>query len=209
MMALVAKTQAAPGGGFADPVHASQTVFRAIMQALAEPGTAHELPAEGLAGLDPPKPLSPAAAAILLTLADFETPVHVAGSPEIAAFLRFHAGCPIVSEPKQAAFAFVPDAAALDDIEAFAQGSLEYPDRSTTLVVQVASLVSGDALHLAGPGIAVSRTIRLSPLHPHLPQALAENRDRFPRGVDLVFTDGRSILGLPRSTRLITPQPEA
>jgi alpha-D-ribose 1-methylphosphonate 5-triphosphate synthase subunit PhnH len=211
MTATAPKAQSTPGGGFADPVQASQAVFRAVMQALAEPGTAHDLPAHVLAGLDPPAPLSLAAAAILLTLADFETPVNVPqipGTAEIAAYLRFHAGCPIVADCCAAAFAFVTDAVTLNDFDAFAQGSLEYPDRSTTLVVQVASLVAGDELTLQGPGIAASRAIRLSPLHPDLPQALAANRERFPRGVDLIFTDGRSILGLPRSTRVVTQQPE-
>ena len=61
---------------FADPVFESQAVFRRIMRAMAAPGTILVC-GEALA---PPAPLAPAAAAALLTLADFETPLWIAPS---------------------------------------------------------------------------------------------------------------------------------
>lgn len=195
--------ETATGGGFADPVMDAQVTFRAVMQALAEPGTLQTLPEATLAALEPPAGLSRGAAAILLALADFETPVYLGDNArDIAAYLRFHAGCPIVDEPAKSTFAHVAGSAALDDLGRYALGTLEYPDRSTTLVVEVKSLTEGTALTLAGPGIATTRAARLSPIHPDLVRQLADNNAPFPQGVDLLFTDGRAVIGLPRSTRV-------
>lgn len=197
--------ETATGGGFADPVMDAQFTFRAVMQALAEPGTLQTLPETVLSALTPPVGLSKGAAAILLALADFETPVHLGeNSGEIAAYLRFHAGCPIIDEPAKSSFTHVADSAVLDGLGRYAQGSLEYPDRSTTLIIEVESLTEGALLTLAGPGIATTRDVRLSPIHPDLPQNLADNTAIFPQGVDLLFTDGRAVIGLPRSTRVTT-----
>ena len=57
--------------GFAEPVADAQTTFRAVLDAMARPGTIHQVGAN----LSPPAPLDPATAAVLLTLADNETPL--------------------------------------------------------------------------------------------------------------------------------------
>ncbi|TIL97235.1 MAG: carbon-phosphorus lyase subunit PhnH, partial [Mesorhizobium sp.] len=49
-------------GGFADPVFNAQTVFRAVMNAMARPGSVQPLPAFAR----PPAPLSATAGAIAL-----------------------------------------------------------------------------------------------------------------------------------------------
>jgi alpha-D-ribose 1-methylphosphonate 5-triphosphate synthase subunit PhnH len=202
MSQALAQTSAS-GAGFADAAMDSQAVFRTVMNALAEPGIVRPLDASVLASLDAPAPLLPASTAILLALADYETPVWLDAAldrPEITAYLRFHTGCALVQEKARASFAVVADGTGLSDFGGFAIGTLEYPDRSTTLIVQVANLSEGTAWHLSGPGIAASRTVHLSPVHAALPTALAANRALFPCGVDLVFTDGAAVLGLPRST---------
>ncbi len=61
---------------FADPTFESQAAFRRLMRALSAPGTILSC-GEALA---PPAPLARAAAAALLTLADFETPLWIAPS---------------------------------------------------------------------------------------------------------------------------------
>ena len=101
----LAKTAAPLAAGFADPVHDAQRCFRTIMNAMARPGT---LQAIETGGLKPPAPLTPVAAAIALTLVDYDTPVWLDGpfarSEAVKTFLRFHTGAPIVSEPVEAAF---------------------------------------------------------------------------------------------------------
>src|SRR5580698_8682738 len=72
--------------GFNSPMD-SQSCFRGVLQALSRPGTMVTL--EGI--LTPPPPLSPAAAAILLTLADPFTAVSLPESEAAREWLTFHA----------------------------------------------------------------------------------------------------------------------
>jgi alpha-D-ribose 1-methylphosphonate 5-triphosphate synthase subunit PhnH len=188
----------AVAAGFAEPVLAAQSTFRAIMDATARPGTARRL-----AGIDAPAPLSPTAGAIALTLLDYETPFWLdpplAAAPEVARWIAFHTGAPRTDDPASAAFAFIADSAAPPSFETFALGSQEYPDRSTTLVLQVARLTDGEGFVLRGPGIAGSRRLAATPLPADFLDRLAENRARFPRGVDLLLAAADTVAALPRS----------
>ncbi len=82
--------------------------------------------------------LSPALAALLLTLADPDTPVWLpAGRPAPArAFLRFHCGCPLVDQLDAATFVCVPAGHAMPALADCAQGQPAYPNRSATLIVE-------------------------------------------------------------------------
>ena len=138
--------------GFGDAVAQSQAVFRIAMEAMARPGKILHLSA----GLTPPAPLSATAAALLLTLCDFETPVWLdpalAESEAVAQFIRFHTGARLVAAPVDAAYAAICDAARVPPLASFAQGTPEYPDRSATLVLQVRELRPA-GWKLEGPGI--------------------------------------------------------
>jgi alpha-D-ribose 1-methylphosphonate 5-triphosphate synthase subunit PhnH len=189
---------------FADPVHASQVTFRAVMDALARPGMIVSLATTVAA----PSPLDPAAAAVALTLLDYETPVWLDGAllatREIADWIRFHTGAPITSDPRTAAFAFVADGAQAPAFEAFSLGTPEYPDRSTTIVLQVARFSAGESLTLAGPGITGTQTFSASPLPNNFRAQLMANRALFPRGVDLILVSDNAVAALPRSVRVVT-----
>ena len=79
-------------GGFADLPVQSATAFRSVLQAMARPGTIHQL-----AGAAPPPPLSVAAGVVLLTLCDPETPLFVGASvdtPDLRSWISFHTGAP-------------------------------------------------------------------------------------------------------------------
>jgi alpha-D-ribose 1-methylphosphonate 5-triphosphate synthase subunit PhnH len=188
--------------GFSDPVLASQAVFRTVMEAMARPGQIAEIDV----ALAPPAPLGIAAAALALTLLDFETPLWLdpmlAAAPEVDGWLKFHTGAPRAADPASAAFAFVAKPAAMPSFEAFGLGSIEYPDRSTTLILEVETLTEGDGFRLSGPGIKGSRSLSVTPLPADFPERMAENRALFPRGVDLVLTCGRRLAALPRSVYL-------
>ncbi|HEY6255647.1 MAG TPA: phosphonate C-P lyase system protein PhnH [Xanthobacteraceae bacterium] len=186
---------------FDDPALASQAVFRTVMEATARPG----LPRPLASKLAAPPPLSATAAAAALTLLDYETPFWLdskLAAGEVAPWLKFHTGAPLTENPAQAAFAFISDPAALPAFETFSLGSIEYPDRSTTLVVQVASLEHGDALSLSGPGIAGSQSFSAAPLPDDFRARLIANRALFPRGIDLILVSADAVAALPRSLRV-------
>lgn len=189
-------------GGFAEPVVEAQRSFRALMDALANPGTIQKLDFE----LMPPAPLSRELAAVALTLGDHDTPIWLdpvlAEADAVVAWLRFHTGAPIVADPAEAHFALAADAAAVPAFAHFAAGSDEYPDRSTTLVLAISSLVDGERLTLKGPGIKGQTNASLSGLPPDFVAQWEQNRELFPRGVDLLLVADGQVLGLPRTTRV-------
>jgi alpha-D-ribose 1-methylphosphonate 5-triphosphate synthase subunit PhnH len=188
--------------GFSDPVLASQAVFRAVMEAMARPGSVAAVDA----ALAPPAPLGTAAAALALTLLDFETPVwldpQLADASDIADWFKFHTGASITTDPGDAAFAFIAEPARLPEFAGFCCGSMEYPDRSTTLVLQIEHLSEGDGFGLSGPGIKATRALSARPLPPDFAERMAANRALFPRGLDIILTCGRTLAALPRSVHL-------
>lgn len=186
--------------GFKDAGVDSQAVFRAAMMAMARPGMIHKAGA----GLVPPAPLHPASAALVLALCDFETPLwldaDLEAAPGVRDYLRFHTGAPLVSHQGKADFALVSDPAAMPELESFALGSLEYPDRSTTLIIQVATLGNEGGWKLAGPGVNGQMMLHAAPLPPLFLQQASASRALFPRGTDVYFVSGDAIAALPRST---------
>lgn len=187
---------------FTDPVLDAQSVFRSVMAAMARPGRVQFLDSE----LSPPAPLSPGAAAIALALFDYETPVWLdgplSGAGEVAQWLRFHTGAPIAGDPAQAAFALIAGAKELPELQTFALGLPDYPDRSTTLIVQVESLSSGRALSLTGPGIDGTQDLLVEPLPGDFAQRMIANRSLFPRGVDLLLVTDYALAAIPRSAHI-------
>lgn len=179
-------------GGFAHaPVEAARA-FRAALSAMARPGRI-----ERIASARPPAPLSPAAGALLLTLADPDAPVHLAGrfdTPDLREWLGFHTGAPIVARGA-AAFA-VGGWGALTPLEGYALGTPEYPDRSATLIVEVESLAAKGAA-LTGPGIRERAALSLPER-----EAFRLNTALFPCGLDFYFTCGDRLAALPRTTRV-------
>lgn len=189
-------------GGLADPVLAGQSAFRAIMQAMAEPGTV-----QAVADCPtPPSGLSRTMAAMATTLCDADTPiwldVALANDPQVVKWLAFHTGAPVTANSGAAMFAFVSDPSSMPTLDRFAQGTDSYPDRSTTLVLAVDGFDAGPLLSLAGPGIESTRRFAFAPLPEALISQWSENRARFPRGVDLILTGPEAVACLPRSTRI-------
>lgn len=181
------------GGGFGDaPVDAARG-FRAVMRALARPGTV-----ERVAGTAPPAPLSVAVGAAVLLLCDPGTPVYLAGGHDCAAlrdWIGFHTGAPVVTERGDAMFA-LGTWAALSPLDGYAVGVPEFPDRSATLIVEMERLEPRGA-RLTGPGIRESAALSLPEV-----AAFRDNAARFPLGLDFLLCCGDRLAGLPRSTRV-------
>ena len=185
--------------GFADPVLDAQGSFRAILDAMARPGSIHRLaklpPAAG--------PLGPATAAVCLTLMDLDTPVWLDGTARpAAAYLGFHCGSPVVGDPAEATFAVIADGRSLPSFDRFAIGDADYPDRSATLIVQVTGLAGAGGYRLSGPGIASEARLSVDGLDPAFAGQWQRNAARYPLGVDVIFAAADTVAALPRTTRL-------
>lgn len=190
------------GAGFADPVFQSQGAFRALLAALSEPGLAYDI---GVS-VETPVGLEPATAVALLTLADYETPIWLPAALRdgpAGAWLRFHCGATLVDDPARAAFAVIDGAVAEPKLAAFNAGDDQFPDRSTTVLVQCAGFEGGEGVTLAGPGIPGQRSIAPSGLRAGFWTEVEDNAAVYPLGVDLLLVHGAQVLGLPRSTQIV------
>jgi alpha-D-ribose 1-methylphosphonate 5-triphosphate synthase subunit PhnH len=185
-----------------DKAVSSQAIFRSVMNAMARPGSIQRIAAPAEA----PAALMAAAAAIALTLFDHDTPIWVdarlSADRAVADWLRFETGAPLTQDPSGAAFALIAEAGDLPAFERFSLGTSEYPDRSTTLILQVESLTSGQPLELRGPGIDGIATLCAGIAPADLPQRLAVNAHLFPRGVDLILVAGDALAAIARTTRV-------
>ncbi|HWT99672.1 MAG TPA: phosphonate C-P lyase system protein PhnH [Terriglobales bacterium] len=182
--------------GLADPVQQSQEIFRTVLAALSEPGRVFQL-----ADMAPVGALGvgSAAVAILLALTDGDTPVWLGGKAEaLANYLRFHTGSPVVSDPGAAQFTLVKGVNCQLDL--FDPGNEDFPDQSATLIVEVDVLAEGGPITLSGPGIPGHRHVTVQGLPADFSEQWSANHAQFPCGVDVIVTNGTSLMGLPRTT---------
>ncbi|HEY2255945.1 MAG TPA: phosphonate C-P lyase system protein PhnH, partial [Variovorax sp.] len=197
------------GAGFTDEAHGSQAVFRAVLQALSHPGR----PVEVAHDAQVPSRGNAASAGLLLALMDADSRLWV--SPTLAAsdapaWLRFHTGCSIVNDPRQAQFAWIAEGPGeLPPLDAFAQGSQSYPDTSTTCVIDMKAFASdeeacaaGQRWTLRGPGIAGATQLAVHGLPAAFSLHWAANHALFPCGVDVLLASSRHVVGLPRTTQV-------
>lgn len=188
--------------GFFEPVRDSQSVFRALLTATAQPGTQVEL---GKA-LTPPVGLNQTAAAVLLTLADQDTLVWLEPSLRggaVESWLRFHTSCPLTERAEEAAFAVVSDTALAPQLlSAFNQGDAKYPDLATTVLVMVQNLETGGKLVLEGPGIETVAEIAPQGVPDFFWSERAELVAHFQFGIDVMLCAEATLVSIPRTTRI-------
>jgi len=190
--------------GFADKVLSAQSTFRSVMDAMARPGSVQRIvPTAGA-----PDTMMRGTAAIALTLFDHDTPLwldpRMAESPAVVKWLKFHTGAPVVQDSSVASFALISDGGALPQLEGFALGTSEYPDRSTTLILQVDSLDAGRSFELRGPGIDGVAMLNASVKPFDLFERLHVNEALFPRGIDVVLVADDALVAIPRTTRIVS-----
>ncbi len=189
-------------GGLADPVTDAQSVFHAVMHAMANPGRIYPL----AAAATPPQPLTSELGVIAATLLDHDATVWcdaaITANENATAWLTFHTGAPRVENADAAQFALISDVSLLPSLADFSQGNAEFPDRSTTIVLAVASLKSGQGFVLKGPGIDGERSLHVDGLPQDFIQQWRENGAQYPLGVDLVLVCDGAVAALPRTTRI-------
>lgn len=172
----------------------AQRAFRAVLDALARPGTPAPLP---------PAADLPAALVPVLALADLDTPVCVLGdarAAEWAAALAAATSAPVVALAEARLVAALGPLAA-GEFATLRRGSAAAPEDAALAVLAVAGLDGGPPLRLSGPGIPATRTIAPRGLPADLVAARAATA--FPAGADLLLvTPDRQVLGVPRSTRM-------
>lgn len=189
-------------GGFRDPVFQSQSVFRAVMDAMAKPGTLIDCTTTVV----PPRPLTPIAAAIACTLCDGDTPVFLdvamSEAQGVEKWFAFQTGAPVTRTSSTALFALIANPRQMPTLESFAVASQENPETSTTLILILESLNGGTPMRLTGPGVKTEAQISPFGLPDHFLSGWERNQELFPRGVDVILTGPEGLVGLPRTTRL-------
>lgn len=188
-------------GGLVDPVVELQAGFRAIMNAMAQPGSIHLRQTSA----HPPQPLTPLAALAALTLCDHDTTLWLdsgLNTPAVRNWLGFHCGASIVDDLTRADFAIISDTAALDDLASFKQGEQDYPDRSATLIVQMEAFSGGSPLRLEGPGIESFTLAAPRSLNEDFIEQWSRNQSNYPLGIDLILSCPEGYLSIPRTTRV-------
>jgi alpha-D-ribose 1-methylphosphonate 5-triphosphate synthase subunit PhnH len=186
--------------GFPDPVLDSQRTFRHVLDAMAHPGRVISVDVNLLA----PRPLQVATAAVCLTLLDFETSLwmDLDERSDVAGWLRFHCGCPLVHSPSAARFGLISREYRSPALDQFNSGQDEFPEESATLIIQVLGFTSGSGRSLRGPGIERVEHLEVQGLPDDFWTAWQLNQRLYPLGVDVLFTAGSTLVALPRTTEV-------
>ena len=196
----MSNVQTAPLVGFQNAATDSNKIFRSVLDAMSRPGKVVDVP-----DMLFPKGLNPAANAILLTLADMDTPIWL--SPEIVSeqvksHIRFHTGAEITEDPTRAHFAIATAETSISDIQKLPSGTPEAPHQSATLILMTESLAGTPVISLSGPGIKTRETLGVTPLPDGFLDWAQANSCTFPCGVDVVFASKVSLAALPRSSQI-------
>ena len=182
-----------------DPVFDCQQVFKALMNALAQPGKVFSIEenVKRLGGNGAPFK------AVALTLLDNWRSFYVEGDPALAEELReLTYGVPAPLE--EADYLFFPRMGEPGPvIEKAKPGTLPEPHKSATLFLMTDSLTGGDAFSLTGPGVEGAVTVTLpAPCRAWLEERQAQAFE-FPCGVDLYFlTPQGQVMGIPRKVKI-------
>lgn len=197
------------GTGFSDIALGSQSVFRTALEALSYPGR----PVAIDVTFEPPTAAHASSSGLLLALLEPGSLLWLSPSlahTDAATWIVFHTNCRITPHQHEADFAWIKHWDELPTLEGFALGTDEYPDHSTTCVIDIAApsttTVAAPLMTLTGPGIANTSTIELLAATAAQAESFVEqwanNHACFPRGVDLFFATSTGLIGLPRTTRI-------
>lgn len=189
-----------------DRVHDTQEIFRMTLDCMAKPGTISEL-SSIVEPLSERVGCSPAMFSQAITLLDGEVSFHIVGenSARVEAYfssLTFSKEIPL----SEANYVFILKDTAPEKIqEVFRKvdkGTLENPDQSATILLEVERLSTDKQLAFTGPGIQENVYVEIEG-HEHWLVARAEKNREYPLGVDLILMDSNSkLMCIPRTTRI-------
>jgi alpha-D-ribose 1-methylphosphonate 5-triphosphate synthase subunit PhnH len=183
----------------------SQLVFRAVLEALARPGTAMALPS------GPLRVLAPAMVPVF-ALADLGTGVCVLDNeipPSPGEFEHWADALATATSAPLWPAELARLVAALrpvtdDEVRGFCRGTPEAPEDAALVSLAVADVTGGDRRwRLSGPGIAGTATLAPRGLPDSFVAARTEAVGGYPAGIDvLLVTDDFRVVGLPRTTTI-------
>ncbi|NRB03206.1 MAG: phosphonate C-P lyase system protein PhnH [Rhodobacteraceae bacterium] len=156
--------------------------FDALLWALSRPGLPRDLP-------------EPGEQSIVTALLDRECLVYAADPLLMPEIMRTGAE---LADINKADHVFLGAMDTSDPLADIIIGSDYYPDVGATVIVR-ASIGSGPALRLTGPGIDGAVKVQLGGLPDGFWKVRAA-RLRYPMGFDLFFVDGARVVAVPRST---------
>ncbi|MDY7104606.1 MAG: phosphonate C-P lyase system protein PhnH [Actinomycetota bacterium] len=187
----------------------SQRVFRALLAALARPGT--------IVDLDQPSSPVPAALVMALALADVDTTHAVIGDTADGRWSRVIAAAtssrPVPAGDADLVTALVPPTPS--QVAHLRVGTPRAPERGARLALAVTALGvpperAGALARLTGPGVDGEVALGVDGIGPGLLAALADRNAAFPAGVDAWLVSEAAVVGLPRSTSIaVEPGPGA
>jgi alpha-D-ribose 1-methylphosphonate 5-triphosphate synthase subunit PhnH len=180
--------------------------FRSILGCFAKPA----VPASIAAPTNAPLPLLPSTACLALTLFDYQTPVWLSATlntDAVRKFIRFHTGAVITANVGEASFAIITMDEANVDWPDFNLGTHEYPDRSTSVIVQVSSFAGAPAIEVSGPGLKEPVSFQIEAASDDFWIRVQDNACLFPIGVDFIFSSPHQVAVLPRSSRIRVGEP--
>jgi alpha-D-ribose 1-methylphosphonate 5-triphosphate synthase subunit PhnH len=196
------------GAGFQDIALGSQSIFRAALEALSYPGRQVAVNAS----FDTPTAANRSSSGLLLALLEPGSRLWLSPSligTDAAAWIVFHTNCEITQRSSDAEFAWIKHWQELPKFSSLCLGTDEYPDHSTTCVIDVMPShdnVPPSLFTLTGPGIKTATTIELQFTTLNERNAFIQertlNHSLFPRGVDLFLATTHGLIGLPRTTSI-------
>jgi alpha-D-ribose 1-methylphosphonate 5-triphosphate synthase subunit PhnH len=181
--------------GFNDPDLGSHQTFRAIFTAMDHPGqivTICENP-------NGPDVLNSASAATCLTLLDYETPVwtDVDWKNPAINWLQFDCESCIVTEPCMANYAIITKPAGMPALDYFMIGSDKYPEKATTMVIQVDDILPSTDNKYSNIFFEKTAQLELKGVPDKFWNQWQYLSDMYPLGIDIFFTCDDVLIALP------------
>ncbi len=175
-----------------DPVGDTQETFRAMVDAMARPGTVQAVPAE------------PADHAVAVTLVDNEVTFHTRDETLASALEAANRLTPAPASEADIVHLKGDRPQALRDAS---RGTLKEPSDGATIIYRVGAIHDTAreghvGLRLRGPGVPDERSLGLDGVSADVLDATADANAAFPRGVEVLVTAEQTIAAVPRSATL-------
>ena len=185
---------------FDEAAFGSQQTFRAILDAIEHPGRLVTIRQNPYA----PDLFNSASAAACLTLLDYETPVwiDIDWRSEAIGWLQFGCGSSVVTEPCMANFAIITKPATMPPLDYFRIGRYEYPEKATTIIVQVDDIIPSADKKYSKTFVDKIPRLELKGVTENFWYQWQQLSGLYPLGIDIFFTCDDVLTALPKIKRI-------